>query len=360
MEALVNFLVPKDEAVDLDYMKTYPIVNERDENRNLTVNFGGRPYENAVVAYATQGVVAALIDEDTEIDTIKVNIELIINPPEGLDLTDYAFDVDEHADQEALERFTPNFTNYVHKDNYQTSCPHRGDHDHRFIHNGVISCYFDTVSTYSKLIDWHRSHKYRLPSKDVQRLTIFKDYDQQVPLNDDQIRLIGKVLNRKGEFFKTIFQVYCIGVNNELHLDTLSRNRLQFNYINGTWTSIDQNPLKTPEIIMKRLKALRSFIYKPEEETFHVLFSLVADYDDIVNIDKYQILIALLSNYYHEVTSYTQKVYDVATLTWLKIEDNYYTLPYVHGKVVTNITYEDITPKFFDIISKLNNLNKIN
>ena len=356
MEVLANFLVPKEDAIELEYNKIHPITQGRDEEGNLTTNYKGRSYENVEDAYATQAVVAAVL-EDRDPEEIQRNMELILNPPEGIDLTHYAFDVDLTPAQQALPTFLPNFENYVAEVDYQNSCPHHEIDHYRIVDRGVISCFLNKISIYKKLIDWYNQGREYRQAK-IPSILPDDDYNDEVPFNANQQLLIRKILSDIPGNPVLIFQKYCYGINKKYHLNSLTRDKLQFLYNSGRWANA---PLLIVNDLMKeinyRLKALKALFDNPGTDKFLIVFSLVAKYEDNVDIQNFTTLIKLLGSYYEGILEYSSRIFDLTTGLWLMEGNTRYALPTVKGTVVTDISKIDISDKFFTIVNALNALN---
>jgi hypothetical protein len=368
MEALVNFLVPEENAVEPVYMQHDRVTTGRDQRGELTINYRDRIYENHEDAYATQAVVDVFLNDDVnDHQSIEVDIELILNPPEGIDLDDYAFDVDLTYDQRQNTQFLREngryFTYYVSKANYSTSCPHNEKHDHRVWNNGVISCFFNDLVVYSKLIDWRNNNKDKLRFQKAD-LNVLNRHNEIVPVTIDKQKLVTAVLQPLIKDPVVNFQEYIVGVLKGWNRNTLTKNRLYYDSNKGEWNSGED---------------ILTIYHDPQVRKMDYLYKYLSVYqDDTVSMyDKFQALLAILSNndtqlekyhnfmrplvtYYGGLSAYPSHLFSLdGNDTWIKITNGIFFIPCLSGKLESPTTGEDLTMDFIDIITKINALNVI-
>jgi hypothetical protein len=238
MEALVNLLVPVDER--LPHVTTTDIVrnNLLDKGTLLTeYTYGTATYTSLSEAVAAN---TAFKVNTYGLDPTKVTpkivaekMELILNPP-----TDYEdgdlFDVDV-VNPEDMKHHWSHYGYYVHKDMYLKSCPHNDPTHHRTQENGLVSCDPNQLRAYSQLVSWHNDNKARLPYRNVDK------HDVPVTLYDhDDQAWISEIINEAIEFYHNIqpfavFTEYKHGVDLHYNINSLTRNRLWYDYRNGQW-----------------------------------------------------------------------------------------------------------------------------
>ena len=354
MEVLIDLIQPHKEF-PINYA---PGITEVHNGRGeISFEYGFRNYKTLEQAVAT--AVVRKLEMVDEPHIVRAQFTRILNPP-----SDYfpeegdVFDLD-IRDIEDVEEMNLAVAkgDYVSKYQYYTSCPHHDATHIRRVENGLISCNIYRLVMYSKIKTWYSQNKDQLVSRSPLLPVTHPSFDFRLEY------IVRKILKDVDENPVQVFENYKLGINKKLHINTLEKNGLLFDYKLGGWYTIkDKAPYVAEERLMifklDALLTLEHSLQRDQTQFLEEIIPLAISNPQNLKIITSSLFIELVKTYFEGLHQYPNHVFDLNRKTWVVSNDNgIYSSPQIVDYIFQINNYGQGGETFIEVITNINNLN---
>jgi hypothetical protein len=349
MDNVINLFLPFELHVNVPDYKI-----DRDEDKESYI-YEGKPFIDITEATIATGVFGYITDgvDNMTLPEVESTIHHIINMDELLwDQNKTVYDLDVPLN----DRFVP-------LADFQTSCPHHPIHPRRYTDGKWVSCHLSKLDFYTRIISWRQSY---LSNRDGQPPFLPNIVLPFSRLEEEIIIAASKFDEDKPHLH--IFNTYQVGIDHKINENTLTRNRLYYDFLDDKWTTKDIILRNHGHffidldlhfnLFFKSVKRIISLVQNKEPVEYDILAQLsmmslfgsdAPEKKDNLTVD---IVETTLKNYYIHFDRWQSHVFDLSILDWRPSSQN--EIPQITGK------NHNLLPSIFvEMVSRINAINQV-